>query len=179
MLDCLLVCLIDASGGFDHYPTGRDLVILGYHWQSNSGRGVSGLSEAPSLGWLPVPHSRHSTVELAIGTCRHHLPMVASGGHPCQRQSASTRPSARAERLLNGCPLKVKPVRGQPQAANDGQERPDPEDFTHLAMPHALEAQPQSDHDKRWGYDEPNHSPCLVSHCPTTTPEIGSKGSIA
>src|SRR5262245_54538455 len=35
--------------------------------------------EAPSLGWLPVPHSRHSTVELAIGTCRHHLPMVASG----------------------------------------------------------------------------------------------------
>src|SRR5262249_54384158 len=47
--------------------------------------------EAPSLGWLPVPHSRHSTVELAIGTCRHHLPMVASGGHPCQRQSASTR----------------------------------------------------------------------------------------
>jgi len=48
-------------------------------------------SEAPSLGWLPVPHSRHSTVELAIGTCRHHLPMVASGGHPCQRQSASTR----------------------------------------------------------------------------------------
>jgi hypothetical protein len=21
--------LIDASGGFDHYPTGRDLVILG------------------------------------------------------------------------------------------------------------------------------------------------------
>ena len=48
-------------------------------------------SEAPSLGWLPVPHSRHSTVELAIGTCRHHLPVVASGGHPCQRQSASTR----------------------------------------------------------------------------------------
>ena len=29
MLDCHHDCLIDASGGFDHYPTGRDLVILG------------------------------------------------------------------------------------------------------------------------------------------------------
>jgi hypothetical protein len=37
-------------------------------------------SEAPSLGRLPVPHSRHSTVELAIGTLRHHLlPMVRTG----------------------------------------------------------------------------------------------------
>jgi len=24
-------CLIDASGGFDHYPTGRNLIILGHH----------------------------------------------------------------------------------------------------------------------------------------------------
>src|SRR5262249_35200267 len=29
MLECSLDCLIDASGGFDHYRTGRDLVILG------------------------------------------------------------------------------------------------------------------------------------------------------
>jgi hypothetical protein len=25
----MLDCLIDAFGGFDHYPTGRDLAILG------------------------------------------------------------------------------------------------------------------------------------------------------
>ena len=29
MLDCLLDCLIAASGEFDHYSTGRDLAILG------------------------------------------------------------------------------------------------------------------------------------------------------
>jgi len=29
MFTCLQWCLIDAPGGFDHYPTGRDLVILG------------------------------------------------------------------------------------------------------------------------------------------------------
>src|SRR5262249_12874547 len=29
MFACLQWCLIGASGGFDHYPTGRDLVILG------------------------------------------------------------------------------------------------------------------------------------------------------
>jgi len=29
MFACLQWCLIAASGGFDHYPTGRDLVILG------------------------------------------------------------------------------------------------------------------------------------------------------
>jgi hypothetical protein len=30
MFACLQWCLIDASGGFDHYPTGRSLVILAY-----------------------------------------------------------------------------------------------------------------------------------------------------
>jgi hypothetical protein len=29
MFTCLLDLMIDASGGFDHYPTGRDFVILG------------------------------------------------------------------------------------------------------------------------------------------------------
>jgi len=29
MFACLQWCQIDAFGGFDHYPTGRDLVILG------------------------------------------------------------------------------------------------------------------------------------------------------
>ena len=29
MLDCSLACQIAASGGFDHYRTGRDLAILG------------------------------------------------------------------------------------------------------------------------------------------------------
>jgi len=29
MLDCSHDCLIDASGEFDHYPTERDLAILG------------------------------------------------------------------------------------------------------------------------------------------------------
>jgi hypothetical protein len=29
MFTCPLDCLIGASGGFDHYPIGRDLVILG------------------------------------------------------------------------------------------------------------------------------------------------------
>ena len=29
MFDCRLDCLIAASGGFNHYRTGRDLAILG------------------------------------------------------------------------------------------------------------------------------------------------------
>ena len=74
-------------------------------------------------------------------------------------------------------PLKIKPVRGQPQGASNGQERPDPEDFTHLAVPYPFQAQQQSDHDKQWGYDQPDYAPSLVSHWPTTTPEIGAKGS--
>ena len=86
-----LDCLIDASGGFDHCPTGRDLAILGLplavklrerrQWIERST--VSGVIAGASLAAL--------NVEIAIGTCRHHLPMVANGGHPCQRQSASTR----------------------------------------------------------------------------------------
>jgi hypothetical protein len=31
-----LDCLIAASGGFDHYPTGRDLAILGLPLAANS-----------------------------------------------------------------------------------------------------------------------------------------------
>jgi hypothetical protein len=87
MFACRLDCLIGASGEFDPLP---DTKGFGYSRPTtssqNSGRGVSGQNGVPSLGWLPVPHSRHSTVELAIGTCRHPpMPMVASGRH--QRHS--------------------------------------------------------------------------------------------
>ena len=72
--------------------------------------------------------------------------------------------------------LRVKPIRGQPQAASNGQERPNPENLTHPAMPHPSQAQQQPYHDKKRGYDEPDHPPCLVGHWPTTAPEIGARG---
>ena len=85
MLDCLLDCLIAVSAEVDPLP---DRKGFGYSRLTTSSQTQGEMpvvkGEAPSLGWLPVPHSRHSTVELAIGTCRHHLPMVASEGHPCQ-----------------------------------------------------------------------------------------------
>ena len=56
-------------------------------------------------------------------------------------------------RLVGLALLKVKPIRGQPQAASTGRERPNPEDFTHLAMPHPFQAQQQPYQDKKWGYD--------------------------
>ena len=49
--------------------------------------------------------------------------------------------------------LKLKPVRGQPKAASKGQERPDPEDATQLAMQGTFCAQPQAHHDKQRPYD--------------------------
>ena len=57
--------LIGASGGFDHYRTGSGLVILGLP-QAVKLRGEMPVvkSEAPSLGWLPVPHSRRQRVSL-------------------------------------------------------------------------------------------------------------------
>jgi len=36
MFACLQWCLIAASGVFDHYPTGRDLAILGLPLAANS-----------------------------------------------------------------------------------------------------------------------------------------------
>ena len=36
MFACLQWCLIDAFGGFDHYPTGRNLAILGVPLAANS-----------------------------------------------------------------------------------------------------------------------------------------------
>ena len=83
MLDCLQCCQIDASGGFDHYGTRRDLVILGpplavklrerRQWIERST--VSGVVAGASLAAL--------NVELAIGTLRHHLAADGQSGRTC------------------------------------------------------------------------------------------------
>src|SRR5262245_58562539 len=90
MFAYLLDCLIGASGGFDHYPIGRDLVILGLplavklrerrQWIERST--VSGVVAGASL---------------AAFVCRvshRHLPTPSADGRewrPPVRQSASTR----------------------------------------------------------------------------------------
>jgi hypothetical protein len=76
----MLDCLIAVSAEFDHYPTGRGLVILGLPLAVKLRGRCQWLEWGTVSGRLPVPHSRHSTVELAIGTCRHPpMPMVRTG----------------------------------------------------------------------------------------------------
>jgi len=81
MFTCLLDLLIGASRGFDHYPTGRDLVILGLPLAVKLRGRRQWLEWGAVSGRLPVPHSRHLTVELAIGTCRHPPMPMARVGH--------------------------------------------------------------------------------------------------
>jgi hypothetical protein len=47
----------------------------------------------------------------------------------------------------------VKPIRDKPHGASNGDERPNPENATQLAMPQTFNAQPQPDQHNNWGYE--------------------------
>ena len=79
-------------------------------------------SEAPSLGRLPVPHSRHSTVELAIGTLRHHLlPMVRTGA-PFPDRGVAVLPFAPSALVRGSMVGDSKGAIGTSRQGADGQE---------------------------------------------------------
>ena len=79
MLNCRLDCLIGASGGFDHYRTGRDLAIPGPTTGSQT-QGEASVDRAKHRLWGGC---RCLTREdcliffgLATGVSAHHLPVV-------------------------------------------------------------------------------------------------------
>jgi hypothetical protein len=86
-----LDCQIDVSGGFDRYPTGRDLAILGLPLAVKL-RGEMLVVRMGHRLWggdrCPI---RGTQRQLAIGTCRHHLPMVRVEASSFTDQAASTR----------------------------------------------------------------------------------------
>jgi len=91
MFACLQWCLIDAFGGFDHYPTGRNLAILGVPLAANSEERCWWLEWGIVSGVVTGAPFAALNVELAIGTCRHHLPMVRVEASSFTDQAASTR----------------------------------------------------------------------------------------
>ena len=89
MFACLLDLLTAASGGFDHYRTGRDLAILA-------------LPLAVELGGeMLVVRMRHRLwggcrclirgTRVSYQHTRARVLMVASGGLPCQTQASMLR----------------------------------------------------------------------------------------
>ena len=85
MFAYLLDCLIDASGGFDRYRTGRDLAILGLPLAANSEERRQWIERSTVSGVVAGASLAAFNVAIAIGTCRRHLPMVrAEAAHDLQ-----------------------------------------------------------------------------------------------
>ena len=105
MFACLQWCLIDAFGGFDHYPTGRNLAILGVPLAANSEERCWWLEWGIVSGVVTGAPFAALNVELAIGTCRHHLPMVRVEASSFTDQAASTRSYSASHRHSDLLPV--------------------------------------------------------------------------
>ena len=93
--------------------------------------GTTGASARSSaLGWSWFDSRCCATLTLAIGTRQ-----IANGYLGCPLLAYSRWFDLLPRSLSN-------PIRGEPQAASNEQERPNPENGTQLAKPHAFNAQP-------------------------------------